>query len=228
MTENKIFFETLLEQKLKKYIKILKRDSKDSKHADIVKKCLSVIHKHYEASQKTPDPQNQMNSPNQAQSPSQFPAHLQNFDKNVASGLRKIEHEIMLNEERYNTAITDNNLRQRKLLMSMNNKDILQVPKHKLKKITKRDVEHRKIKAQEKIEKLSKKNEGVKKILDSEIYKLTLAHEKKGRDIMQEKVIELALESVKEGGEEEETVELAENVEVLFQKVKEKATWIQQ
>ena len=219
MTENKVFFETLLEEKLKKYIKILKRDSKDSKNADIVKKCLSVIHKHYESRSKSQKHRPQPHSNSEPR--------FNEFDRNVASGLRKIELEIQLNEERYNTAIRDNNERQRKLLMSMNNKEILQVPKRKQKSITKQDVERRKVEAQKTIETLTKKNIAVKRILDSEIYNLTLSHEKKGRDIMQEKVIELALESVKEGGEEQETIQLSEEVEILFGKVKDKSKWIQ-
>lgn len=48
LTQNKMFFESLLEEKLKKFIKTLRTDIKDSKNTEIVKKCLSLIHKHSE------------------------------------------------------------------------------------------------------------------------------------------------------------------------------------
>ena len=224
LTENKQFFETLLEDKLKKFIKILKSDMKDSKNTDIVKKCLSLIHKHYEFDPNDPKNANQV--------PGTFVTGMQdqkyrNFSKNVSAGLQKIDLDAVKNEEKYKKESIENNNRQRDLLMSMNNKEVLQIEEKRYKQISIADVETRRVNLGIKTEKLTKKYNNLKKILDTEIYDLTLNHEKKGRDLMQEKVIELALNSVKEGGEEPETVEMSHNVEQLFNRVKMKSEWIQ-
>ena len=223
LTENKIFFEMLLEEKLKKFIKILKNDIKDSKNKDVVKRCLSLIHKHYEY-----DPNNPKNKvyKKYKKDLNTIPEKYSEFSHSVSTGLKKIETESVTNEEKFKKEAIKNNNRQRNLLMMMNNKEILQVESSELRKISKMDTERSRIELKNRIKNLTYKNQKLKKIMDSEVYDLTLSHEKKGRDIMQEKVIVLALESVKEGGEELETQQVAQRVEEIYYRVKTRSEWI--
>lgn len=214
LTENKVFFEALLEEKLKKFIKILKSDLKDSKNTEIVKKCLSLIHKHSEY-----DP---TQSKRGASKPQADPGKG-DFSRSVTSALKKIEEEVRLNEEKFKRETSDNAELLRELLMSMNNKETLQVEPRKVGKITQRQVERKCEELKNKLANMEAKNRNLKGILDNEIYQLTLEHEKRGRDIMQEKVIELAVKSVQEGHEEPRTVQKAKTVDRLFKTVKFKA-----
>lgn len=221
LTQNKIFFESLLEEKLKKFIKILRTDIKDSKNTEIVKKCLSLIHKHSEY-----DPSKVNNKYQKGSNPIQMPGSkpfVKDYSRSVASALKKIEEEVRLNEEKFKRETNDNSELLRELLMSMNNKETLQVEPNKLRKITLRQVENKCETLKQKLVNMEIKNKNLKEILDNEIYQLTLEHEKKGRDIMQEKVIQLALTSVKEGGAESDTNKMASQVQRLYDKVKSKA-----
>lgn len=220
LTENKIFFETLLENKLKKFIKVLKTDLKDSKNTEIVKKCLSLIHKHSEY-----DPTKSKSKMAASGKPQMFGGQNGGgeFSRSVATALRKIEEEIQVNEEKFKRETAENGEMLRELLMSMNNTETLQVEQIKLRKISQKQVENQCEKLKKKLNLMEIKNKQLKEILDNEIYQLTLEHEKRGRDIMQEKVIQLALNTVKEGGEDPQTVQLANRVEGLFQKVRQKA-----
>lgn len=218
LTENKIFFEALLEEKLKKFIKILKTDLKDSKNTEIVKKCLSLIHKH---SEYDPSQSKRHNS-----RPQQEAGAKGEFSRSVTSALKKIEEEVRLNEEKFKRETSDNAELLRELLMSMNNKETLQVESRRVGKIKQRQVERKCEDLKAKLTSMENKNKNLKGILDNEIYQLTLEHEKRGRDIMQEKVIELAIKSVKEGQEEPEIVQKAKTVERLFKTVKYKASQI--
>ena len=145
------------------------------------------------------------------------------FSRSVATALRKIEEEIQVNEEKFKRETAENGEMLRELLMSMNNTETLQVEQIKLRKISQKQVENQCEKLKKKLDLMEIKNKQLKEILDNEIYQLTLEHEKRGRDIMQEKVIQLALNTVKEGGEDPKTVQLANRVEGLFQKVRQKA-----
>ena len=149
------------------------------------------------------------------------------FSRSVTSALKKIEEEVRLNEDKFKRESSDNAELLRDLLMSMNNKETLQVDPNKFGKISQKQVENRCETLKTKLLDMQVKNQNLKAILDSEIYQLTLEHEKRGRDIMQEIVIQLALKSVKEGGEDLQTQRVANQVQRLFDKVKSKASRIQ-
>jgi hypothetical protein len=225
LTENKIFFESLLEEKLKKFIKILKTDIKDSKNTEIVKKCLSLIHKHSEYDPNRPSNKSKIKS-SMPLKMSQGNEPTKDFSRSVTSALKKIEDEVRLNEERFKRKTNDNAELLRQLLMSMNNKETLQIEKRKIGKITQKQVEDQCEMLKDKLTTMRVKNKNLQAILDNEIYQLSLEHEKRGRDIMQEKVIQLALKSVKEGHENTETNKLAKQVEKLYKRVKFKSEQI--
>jgi hypothetical protein len=200
LTSNKKFFEETLNRKNNEFKEKIRADLKAKIFDKVLKSNLHYIYKHYENVRSKIDRQEAM--------------------KILSNNVAKQNGEIQLTKNEIAGTEKNNRLSEQRLLESANKMGLIKLTPDLVENITKEDIDVKIKDLDLENADIEKKLAELKKWKDKQLYDLKFKHEIKGRRLMEEKAIRLALQYVEPADPEQ--VSLKQQVDYLLREIDQK------